>query len=280
MIALTGATGAIGGLVAHRLAELGHPQRLVVRDASRAPELAGAEVRVIGGYDDADGLRAALEGAGTLLFVSAGEDPDRVALHGTVVQAAADAGVERVVYTSFVGAAPDCEFTFGRDHFHTEEAIRASGMSFTFARDSLYLDYLPLFVGPDDVIRGPAGTGHFAPVARADVAAALVAMLTDDGHAGATYDLTGRDRITMAEGADLLTSASGRTIAYVDETKDIARDSRAPSGAPEWEIEGWITSYSAIAVGELDVVSADVAILTGREPTGVAEFLQRHYAAA
>ena len=130
LIAVTGATGGLGGRVARRLAERGVRQRLVVRDPGRAPALAGTEVATVtAGYDDADGLRRALEGAGTLFMVSASEDPDRVRLHTTVVQAAVDAGVERIVYTSFFGAAPDCTFTFGRDHWHTEELIRGSGLA-------------------------------------------------------------------------------------------------------------------------------------------------------
>src|SRR5215207_11775896 len=102
LIAVTGVTGGLGGRVARRLAERGVAQRLVVRDPGRAPALDGAEVAP-GSYDDPDGLRRAFQGARTLFMVSASEDPDRLALHGNVVDAAADAGVERVVYTSFFG---------------------------------------------------------------------------------------------------------------------------------------------------------------------------------
>ncbi len=150
------------------------------RDPGRAPELAGAEVAV-GSYDDRDGLRRAFEGAHTLFMVSASEDPDRMRLHGNVVGAATDAGVGRVVYTSFYGAAPECTFTFGRDHWHTEELIRGSGLRHTFLRDNLYIDFLPLMVGGDGVIRGPAGDGRVAAVARDDIADVAVAVLLDDG---------------------------------------------------------------------------------------------------
>src|SRR4029453_1150661 len=96
-----------------------------------------------------DSLRRGFDGAGTLFMVSASEDPDRLRLHANVVGAATDAGGERIVYTSFLGGAADCSFTFGRDHWHTEELIKGSGLRFTMLRDNLYLDFLPLMVGAD-----------------------------------------------------------------------------------------------------------------------------------
>ena len=197
-VGVTGATGELGGRVARRLADRGVAQRLVVRDPSRAPELPGAEVRAApGGYADGDGLRGALEGVATLLLVPAGEALDRADQHRRAVDAAAAVGVERIVYLSFVDTTPDGTFTFGRDHWATEEHVRAVGVPFTFLRMSLYLDYVPFFVGADGVIRGPAGEGHMAPVARDDLADVAVAVLLEDGHEGRTEDVTGRDRFTL-----------------------------------------------------------------------------------
>jgi len=276
LITVTGATGGLGGRVARRLAGRGAGQRLVVRDPGRAPELAGAEVAAAS-YDDPGSLRRAFEGARTLLMVSASEDPDRLRLHANVVDAAADAGVEQVVYTSFFGAAPDCTFTFGRDHWHTEELIRASGLRHTFLRDNLYLDFLPLMVGADGVIRGPAADGRVAAVTRDDIAdVAVAALLAGDRHAGRTYDLTGPEALTMAEVAEQLTRFAGRTVTYHAETLEEAYASRAHYGAPDWEVAGWVTTYAAIANGDLEAVSGDVAAVAGHPPMGLAEFLRRN----
>jgi NAD(P)H dehydrogenase (quinone) len=274
---VTGATGGLGGRVARRLAERGVRQRLVVRDPGRAPELAGAEV-VTGSYDDADGLRRAFAGARALFMVSASEDPDRMRLHTNVVEAASDAGIERVVYTSFYGAAPECTFTFGRDHWHTEELIRGSRLRHTFLRDNLYLDFLPLMVGVDGVIRGPAGDGRVAAVARDDIAEVAVAVLGDDTgtHDGRTYDLTGPEAFTLDEAAGELSNVTGRAITYHAETLEEAYASRASYGAPDWEVAGWVTTYAAIANGDLESVSGDVAAVTGNPPIGLAEVLRRH----
>ncbi|HEY6709480.1 MAG TPA: SDR family oxidoreductase [Actinomycetota bacterium] len=276
VIAVTGATGGLGGRVARRLAERGVGQRLVVRDPSRAPEVAGAEVAA-GGYDDPGGLRRAFEGAATLFMVSASEDPDRLRLHANVVDAAVEAGVERVVYTSFYGAGPECTFTFGRDHWHTEQHIRGSGLRHTFVRDNLYIDFTPLLVGADGVIRGPAADGRVAAVARDDIADVAVAVLEDGGgHDGRTYDMTGPEALTMAEVAEELSRVAGRPITYQNETLEEAYASRASYGAPDWEVAGWVTTYAAIANGDLDKVSDDVARVAGHPPVSLAEFLRRN----
>jgi len=274
LVAVTGVTGGLGGRVARRLAERGVTQRLVVRDPGRAPELAGAEVATAS-YDDPGSLRRALQGARTLVMVSASEDPDRLRLHANVVDAATDAGVERVVYTSFSGAAPQCTFTFGRDHWHTEELIKASGLAWTMLRDNLYLDFLPLMVGPDGVIRGPAAEGRVAAVTRDDIADVAVAVLEEgDDHTGRTYDLTGPEALTMAEVAEQLTAFAGRPITYHAETLEEAYASRAHYGAPDWEVAGWVTTYAAIANGDLEAVSGDVAAVAGHPPMSLADFLR------
>jgi NAD(P)H dehydrogenase (quinone) len=272
-VAVTGSTGHLGGLVARQLADAGTPLRLLVRDAARAPELAGT-VPVICNYADPAQASAALDGVKTLFMVSAAEAEDRLRQHYTFVDAAAAAGVQHIVYTSFFGAAPDSTFTLGRDHYATEERIKTSGMDFTFLRDNFYLDFLPLLAGGDGVIRGPAGDGVMAAVARADIARSAVAVLRDPAlHVGRTYDLTGLEDISLARAAELLTAGTGRTITFHNETLEEAYASRASYGAPPWQVDAWVSTYTAIAAGELAGPTSAVHELTGREPMGLAEFL-------
>jgi len=274
-IAVTGATGYVGGRVARLLADAGHPQTLVVRDPARAPELPGATV-ARASFADGDSARRALRGADCLLMVSASEAPDRLAEHKAFVDAAADAGVRHVVYISFYGAAPDATFTLARDHWATEEHLRASGMRHTFLRDSLYADFLPDMAGAEGVIRGPAGDGRVAAVARDDIAEAAAAVLTDPArHAGVTYHLTGPQALTLHEAAAILSQATGRTITYHPETLDEAYRSRAGYGAPGWQVDAWVSTYTAIAAGELAGVTDDVARLTGHAATPLAEVVRR-----
>jgi NAD(P)H dehydrogenase (quinone) len=273
--AVTGATGQIGRRVARRLASAGIPQRLVVRDVARAPELAGAEVAQAS-YDDRAALVRAFTGIDTLFLVSASEDADRVRQHINALDAAAEAGVERVVYLSFLAAAPDATFTFARDHAATERHARELGLRHTFLRDAFYTDFLPTLAGADGVIRGPAGDGAFTPVTRDDVADVAAAVLRSGAYDGATLDVTGPDRLTMGQLAALLTDVCGRPVRYAEETLEEAYASRASYGAPPFEVDGWVSTYAAVAAGELDVLSSTVRDVTGREPAGVREFLERN----
>ncbi|MCX6498757.1 MAG: SDR family oxidoreductase [Arthrobacter sp.] len=272
-LAVTGSTGQLGGQLARLLEAAGTAQRLLVRDAGRAPDLDGA-VPTVASYADAAQAREALAGVKTLFMVSAAEAEDRLQQHYTFVDAAAEAGVQHIVYTSFFGAAPDCTFTLGRDHYATEERIKASGMDYTILRDNFYLDFLPLLAGEDGVIRGPAGNGVMAAVARADIARCALAVLGDPAlHVGRSYDLTGPEDISLAAAAELLTAGTGRTVTYRNETLEEAYASRKPYGAPPWQVDAWVSTYTAIAVGELAGPTSAVHELTGREPLGLAEFL-------
>ena len=141
-------------------------------------------------------------------------------------------------------------------------------------RDS-YQDVFPHFAGEDGVIRGPAGDGRVSAVTRDDIADAAVAVLLagTGEHDGRTYDLTGPQSLTVAEIAAELSRATGRTITYHAETVEEAYASRAHYGAPDWEVEGWVTSYTAIAAGDLEPVTDHVQRLTGHPATSVREFL-------
>jgi NAD(P)H dehydrogenase (quinone) len=272
-LAVTGSTGVVGGLVADLLAEQGVAQRLLVRDPARAPVLDGA-VTAVCAYGDPAAASAALEGVTTLLMVSASESADRLDQHRSFVDAAAAAGVGHVVYTSFAGAAADCTFTLGRDHFATEQHILASGMRHTFLRDNFYLDFLPLMVGEDDVIRGPAGRGRVAAVARADVARVAAAVLTDPGsHGDTTYTLTGPEALTLDDAARTIHDVTGREVTFHDETVAEAYASRRRWDAPQWQYDAWVSTYTAIKAGEVEDVFDDVRAVTGRSPTSLRELL-------
>ena len=265
-LALTGSTGRLGGRVARRLAESGTPQRLLVRDVARAPNL-DQTTTVVAPFSDGALVQKALAGIDVVLMVSAAETPNRVSEHTAFVDAAAAAGVAHLVYISFFGASPVATFTLARDHYATEQHIRQSGMKFTFLRDNLYADFLPMMVGKDGVIRGPAGAGRVAAVAQDDIADAAVAVLRNaDVHAGVTYDLTGPEALSLDEVAAILTARTGHAIRYEPETLAEAYSSRASYNAPAWQVEAWVSTYTAIAAGEMAAVSPAIHHLTGRVP--------------
>lgn len=269
-IALTGVTGHLGGHVARLLSETGVPARHLVRTPARAAALPGADVEEAA-YGDARSAEA-LRGIDTLLMVSASESADRVELHRAFIEAAVEAGVRQMVYTSFVGAGDASGFLLGRDHGATEQLIRDSELEHTFLRNSFYAEVFPHFADRDGVIRGPAGTGTVAAVSRTDVAEVAAAVLQQPQlHAAQSYDLTGPAALSLTEIATTLTAVTGRPHRFVDETMAEARASRASFGAPEWLVEAWISTYTAIRDGEHAAVSTDVPRLLSRPATSFAD---------
>ncbi|MGP9536437.1 SDR family oxidoreductase [Brachybacterium sp. AOP43-C2-M15] len=271
-VVVTGATGTVGGQVSRLLsAAPGIELRTTGRSPERAPQIEGATFLRVD-FADAAACRGAFAGADSLLLVSAGEASDRLEQHRTAIAAAVEAGVGHVVYTSFLGASAEAEFTLARDHGQTEQMLRDSGLAWTFLRDSFYSEVLLDFAGPERVIRGPGGTGRCAFVSRRDVAEVAASILRDPGPwRGRVLDLTGPVAVSLAEAALLMTRARREEYEYVDETLADARASRAPYQAPDWQVEAWISTYTAIAAGALDVVTDDVREVLGREPIALAE---------
>src|SRR3954468_11151267 len=287
VIAVTGVTGALGSRVADRVvagaAAADATVRLVVRDAARAPRLPGAAITEFpGGYADGAGFREALAGVHTLYLVSAAEAEDRLQQHFSAIRAAADAGVQRIVYTSFLGAGrPDPVFTLVRQHHATERAIAESGVRWTALRHSMYADFVPFFAVPEGngaVIAAPAGEGRASFVSRDDLADVGAAVLLDDSGQfdGQALDVTGPEALSMEDAAAVLSEVIGRPVRYEPQTVEEAWATRRPSGHPDWEVEGWVTSYLAIAAGELATVSDVVPRITGHPALTVEEHLRRH----
>ncbi len=274
LMGVTGSTGQLGGRVARRLAALGQPQRLLVRNLARAPQLPDTEI-VQASYEDGPSMRAALSGVQALFLVS-GDGPIRLEQHYSAIDAAVAAGVERIVYTSFLSAAPLATFTHAREHYLTEQHIRASGRRYTFLRPTFYLDRFPLWFSNEGVIRGPAGNGTISWVSRDDLTDVAVAVLTTGGHDGASYDITGLLALTLAEAAQEFSHATGLPASYQPETLEEARASRVKFNPSDWELEAWISTYVAIGTGEMSVVSHTVQALTGHVPQTLADYVHQH----
>ena len=265
-LAITGVSGNVGGVVARLLSERGLPLRLLANTPSRAPKLPGAHT-VQCSYEDTPASREALTGVDVLFMVSAPESEDRLDKHIAFVDAAAASGVRHIVYLSFMNAAPDATFTLARTHFHTEERIKASGMTYTFLRDNFYADFFVALPDEEGRILGPAGDGRVGVVAREDAGRVAAEVLADPGSfENQTLDVTGPEALTLDEIAAILTRVQGRPVTYVRETVEEAYESRKKWPAAQWEYDSWVSTYTSIARGEMDVVSTTVRDVTGRDP--------------
>ncbi len=271
MLVVTGSTGHVGRLVAEELAVRGLPQRLLVRDPSRAPQLPGADV-VTADYADPASLRAALDEGDRVFMVSLHEGPaDRVPHHRNFVEAAAAAGVAHVVYLSFVAAGPDAIFLHARSHGETERMLADAGLSYTAIRNSMYADDIPGWFDAEGVNTVPGGDGRMSFSYRPELARAIAVTLTEPGHGGKVYDVVTPQSVSMRELAEIAWAVTGFDYRY-SPSRDALWKARWPArGKEEWEIEAGISSYAALRAGEFDVVTDHYRTLTGEDPLSVSD---------
>lgn len=277
VLAVTGVTGHIGGLVARGLSCENLPFRALARESSliRIPELPGMAKEAFV-YGDSPITRRALSGIDTLFMVSARESATRMDEHRGFVNAAKAAGLRQIVYASFDGASQDSAFTLGRDHYQTEEYIKESGISYTFLRDNFYLEAL-IDWASSGVIAGPAGDGKVSAVSQRDVAAAATAIMRNPrNHIGQTYTLTGPEALSLEDFARRYTSSTGTRVTYRNQTVEEAYASRRRDyDAPDWMLDAWVSTYTAIASGWLAHVSTDIRLLTGKDPLSLEDLVKR-----
>ncbi|MGN9841155.1 NAD(P)H-binding protein [Nonomuraea sp. H19] len=261
MILVTGAAGALGTLVADRLA--GRDDTVL---GTRDPRQTQARlpVRRID-FDDPETLSEGFKGVDVLLMISAGygEDDTVIARHGAALDAAEKAGVGHVVYTSLT--ADGDHLPYALPHRWTERRIQESGMDWTILRNGLYAELLAGLAAPsaDGRITAPLGEGRLAAVARADLADAAVRVAVEaPTHAGRIYELVGEEAIG---GADLA-EAHGQHVTYEPQTLAQARALFAASGAEPFQVPMLIGTYSAIAAGFMSRTGGDLRRLLGRAP--------------
>ncbi|HWC23763.1 MAG TPA: NAD(P)H-binding protein [Flexivirga sp.] len=282
MIVITGATGALNGATTdHLLRRIPTTDIAVVaRDVAKAARFAdlGVEVRY-GDFTDPASLPDAFAGADQLLIVSA-SDPkdDAVALHRAAIDAAVEAKVGRVLYTSHQGAAANSPFRPGRDHAATEDLLAASGIPWTALRNGFYLHSIDWLLGPwreTGVISVPAD-GPVSWTSRADAAEAAAAIIAS----GTPYDgpvtLTRRSAPTFEEIARLAETVTGRQLGFEVVDPEQWVRSQVAAGSAEPMARFTLGMYDAAAAGFFAGTDPLLESLLGREPRTV----QQHLAAA
>ncbi|MFE3460886.1 NAD(P)H-binding protein [Nocardiopsis aegyptia] len=271
MIVVTGATGGLGGATVEHLLERLPAERIgvSVRDAARARHLADRGVRVRqGSYEEPAALRASFAGAEQVLLVS-GNDPaaDMVGLHRSAIEAAVEAGVRRILYTSQQGAVPGNPYRPSDIHIRTEAILDDSGLAWTALRNGAY--------GPLDQVLGPwRRTGEIAQPAdgpvpytdRADIAEATAAILAGDRSFDGPVDLTAPTALTFDDVAGIASDLTGRTIERVvlDDEQWVA--DQIALGVPEQMARLMLTWYQAARAGYFAEAGPLLAELLGREP--------------
>lgn len=296
-ILITGASGPFGSGVARGLIAKGvRPSDLILvsRDPTKLTEFTalGAQARA-GDFDDYASLVQAFAGAERMLMISTNRVGQREPQHRNAVNAAKAAGVRHVVYTSFVGR-PDCVSMAVADHRFTEKLLMASGLAWTFMRNSQYSEAMRDAGAPAAIRSGQwlsaSGDGRIALVTRDDCIAAAVAVLAGEGHERKTYEITGPDLLTYRELAALVSGITGHSISYQEVGAEgmyalfdaigiprSAEDDRVVNGFG-WCSDDMVSFELTIAAGDFAVRADDFEQLTGRKPESMRDFLMRHRA--
>jgi NAD(P)H dehydrogenase (quinone) len=272
-VGISNASGQLGRGVADKLLAQGDPAGLVLvtRDPSGLDSYAqrGVSVRR-GDFDDLDSLREAYKGVDRLLLISGADIGRRVAQHSSAIDAAKDAGVTHIAYTSIVNPTEANVAAATPEHMGTEEALRASGLTWTFLRNGIYSD---LTAGglQQSIEAGQhvfnSGDGAISYVTRDDCAAAAAAVLAGDGHENAAYDITGPEALTGYDLAKLASEVSGKEVAPVSVDDDTYVSILVEhAGLPEFVAQFLASFGKAARADQLSLVSGDVQKLTGRPP--------------
>jgi uncharacterized protein YbjT (DUF2867 family) len=281
-ILVTGATGNIGSRVVRELVERDVSVRAFVRDPDRAGAVLGDGVELAtGDFADPATVRRALAGCDRL-FLACANIPGQVDYETGAIDIAAQAGVERIVKLSASTAAVDSPLLFPRRHGLIERHLLGSRMPAVLVCPSFLMHTLLMSaeaIRQTGRIHAPAGGALIAMVHPGDVAAAAAATLTEDGHEGARYVLSGPRAITYEEVAAHLSDATGRTIEFVDVPDGVARQGMLESGLPPDLADFLVRLFRALRQGLDERTNDTVRALTGAEPRDVAEFAREHAAA-
>jgi NAD(P)H dehydrogenase (quinone) len=279
MIAITGATGQLGRLVVEGLLASQPASSIVaiVRDPAKATAWAARGVQVRqGDYTQPAALAQALKGVDKLLLISSSEVGQRVPQHRNVIDAARQAGVKLVAYTSIL-RADSSPLGLAREHRETEALLRSSGLPHVLLRNGWYTENYtasaPAAVQHGAVL-GSAGAGRYALAARADYAAAAVAALTQEGQAGRVYELAGDTAYTLADYAAEIARLSGKPVVYKDLPEADYAAALVQIGLPDFVAAMLAESDVGASKGALFDDGRALSRLIGRPTTPLADSIK------
>lgn len=276
-IAVTGATGHLGGLVIESLLNKNVEASdivAIVRNEEKAKDLAARGINIaVAAYDDEAALKSALNGVDRLVFVSASEVGKRVEQHSNIIAAAKEAGVSFIAYTSLLNL-DSSELFLAPEHQATEKMLAESGIDHANLRNGWYWENYAAALETGKAMGkffSAAGEAKVSGAARKDFAEAAAVVVTTDGHAGKTYELAGAPALTYPEIAAQVGEVLGTDVEYVNLTVEEYEKSLVEAGLPADFAAGLAGADPVIEKGALYSESTDLQDLIGRPASTVAE---------
>jgi uncharacterized protein YbjT (DUF2867 family) len=277
-VLVTGATGNVGAGVVRELAPRDVRVRALVRDAAVAASRLPGVAAVVGDFEDSASLQRAMDGVATVL-VSSRNHPRQAEHEIAVIDAAARAGVRRIVKVSSIGAEPGSSLAFWDAHGRSERHLWGAGVPAVVLRPNFYMTNV---FGAADTIRAdgrifaPAAGARIAMVDPRDVSAVAAITLTESGHEGRTYTLSGPAAIGYDDLAATLSWVTGDGVAFVDVPEAGARHGMVAAGMPEWFVDQMLTLFGKLREGAAAEVTGTVQDLTGHPPRSFEGFARDH----
>jgi uncharacterized protein YbjT (DUF2867 family) len=281
MYFVSGATGKTGAEVVRRLIADGRRVRALSRSAERAAPLVAAGVDVVVGEgSDPSLLARALAGVEKAVIIYP-NGPQQAALEQALVEAAMAAGVKHLVKLSSMEALAHMQNPVHRTHYESENRIRASGLEWTMIRPNFFMQNL---LGNAAALRStgklvlPLGSGSAAVTDTRDVAEVIAFVLTQPGHAGRVYEITGPEVLNFSQVAQCFATVLERPIEYVDQDPEAYRAHLAQFLKSSWHVDAVCAIFREIREGYVTHTSADFERLIGRPPTALAQFVRDYRA--
>jgi uncharacterized protein YbjT (DUF2867 family) len=249
--------------------------KALVRSPEKAEGLKGSGVEpVVGDFDKPETLSHALAGVGRVFLLSA-PDARMVERETDFIKAAQQAGVRHVVKLSAFGVGEGVPFSLGRWHQEVERNLEKSGVAYTILRPNGFMQNMFGFartIREQGVFYAPLGETRISSIDARDIASVAARALTEAGHEGRTYELTGPEALSYNEIAGKLSTATGVSVKYVSVPMEAARQGMVESGMPAWLADALVELFEYYIGGGADRVTNDVRQVTGREAISFDQF--------
>jgi len=276
-VLVTGATGHIGSGLALALKETGVEVRALVRDESKAQALRDQGVEVAAGnFDRPETLDAAFSGVDKVFLLTSG-NPEAVKQASNAIAAAKRAGNPHVVRLSALVPEPADETILGRMHRATDDELKASGLPYTILQPTFFMQNTMMAaqtVATDGMVYMPMKDGKLGMIDVRDIVEVATKVLTEDGHQGKTYELTGPASISFHDVVAGLSIALGKEVKYVDVPLEAGKEAMIGMGLSQWDADTYGELLVNFSQGGMNRTTDNVELITGHPPRSYEQFAQ------